>query len=141
YVVDVTATLVVVDHAANRQRVRNQGQVEHGRDVGIGVATGRDPVTGGDTTLGHVDLRFVRDVANRAGLGPRAEQGSLGPFEDFNALEVRRVNIEIPARELAGLVVQIDRHVRKPADGAAGLGPVAADTEASHEDLRLARAR
>ena len=85
------------------------------------------------------DLRLVGDVANDAGLSARAEQGSLRPFEDFDALQVRRVDIEVAARQLAGLVVQIDGDVRKPVDRAAGLGPVAADTQASHEDLGLTR--
>ena len=141
HIVDVTAAPVVVDHAAHRQLVRDQRQIEDSGDVRIRVTARGHAVTSGNAPLGHVELRLVRDVANDAGLGARTEQRPLGPFKDLDALQVGRVDIQVAAGQLPGLLVQIDGNVRKAVDRAAGLSCDVAGAETPHEDLILAWSR
>src|SRR5581483_6588356 len=62
---------------------------------------------------------------------------ALRPLENLDALQVRGIDVEIAARQLSGLIVQIDRDIRKAVDGPTRLGSLVADTQAAHEDLRL----
>lgn len=110
--------MVIVNDAADREGVRNQWQIEHCRHIAVGVAACGGAVTRGNVTLGHAHLRLVRDVANDTGLRPRAEQGSLGSLQDFDALQVRCIHVEVSAGELTRLVVQIEGDVGKTADRA-----------------------
>src|SRR5437879_9903888 len=49
HVVDITPSLVVVDHAAHRQSAGDQREIDDCRDVGIGV-----------TARGHADRKSTR---------------------------------------------------------------------------------
>ena len=141
HVVDITPSLVVVDHAAHRQRVADERQIDDCRDGGIGVTARGHAVTSGNAALRHVELRLVRDIADHAGLSSRTEQSSLRALEDFDALEVRCVHIQVATGQLTRLLVQIDGNVWKPVDRAAGLSCHVSGAETPHEDLVLARPR
>ena len=138
HIVDVTPALVVVDHAAHRQLVRDQGQIEDSGDVRIRVTARGHAVTSRNARLGLVELRLVRDIADDAGLSSCAEQRSLGPLKHLNALEIGCVHIQVAAGQLTGLLVQIDGNVREAVDRAAGLSCDVAGAETPHEDLILA---
>ena len=55
---------------------------------------------GEETALG-AHLRLVGNVANDARLSAGAKQGPLRPLEDLDALQVRRIDIEVAAGQLA----------------------------------------
>jgi len=137
YVVDVTAAPVVIDHSAHRQGIGDQRQIEHRCEVGIGVTARGHAIRCGDVPLSCVELRLVGDVANDARLSPGTEERSLGPCEDFDPLEISGVHIQVSARELTRLLIQIEGNVRKAVDRASGLSGHASGAEAPHEDLHL----
>src|SRR5205807_2789159 len=97
--------------------------------------------TSGKARLSHIELRLVGDVADDTGLGARAEESPLRPLEHLDTLQIRRVHIEVSARQLTRLLVQIDGHVREAADRASRLSRHAPGAQAPHEDLVLARSR
>ena len=55
-------------------------------DVAAAGAVRGEGVAGIDTAFGQVEFRLVRDVADHTGLGAGAEQRSLRPLENFDAL-------------------------------------------------------
>ena len=63
--------------------------------------------------FGHVELRLVRDVAQHARLRAGAEQGALRTLQYLDALEIRGVDVEIAARKLRGLLIEVDGDVRE----------------------------
>ena len=135
---DVAAAGVVVDHRAHRQRVGDQRQVDHGLHFGIRVAVGGGAVIGGDRALGSVELGLVGDVAHDARLRSRTEQGPLRTFQDFDALHVGGIHIEIAARQCRRLIVEIHRHIGELTDGSITLGAAGARAQAAHVDVALA---
>src|SRR5207237_949628 len=130
---------VVVEHAAHRQLILNDRQVDHGRDAAVGIAVGGGPITRLDVALDDIKLRFIRNIAEHACLCAATEQRALRTFENLDALEVGRIDIEVTARQLRGLVVEINGDVREAAGGAAALIATAADAEPAHKDLALSR--
>ena len=136
-VVDVAAAAVVVDHPAQGEGVRDQRYVQHHGQIRIGVAAGGHPVGAGHGALGDVHLRLVGDVADDARLGAGAEQGALRAFQHLDTLEVGRIHVEVAARQLPGLVIQVDGDVGEAIDRAAGLGTLITDAQAAHEDVGL----
>ncbi len=92
HVVDVPALLFVVTDEADRRRGR-----ERDVDVRLHLMT-RAPVTHlvGLEVVARRELGWVRlvgDDADRARLGTRAIQGTLGPFENLDPLDVIEMNI------------------------------------------------
>src|SRR5579871_3182774 len=94
-------------------------------------------VTGLGGTLGNVELGGVRDVADDAGLGARAEEGPLRSLQHLDAVEVGRIDVEVVIRKLHGLVVEIDRDVRIKTGRAAVLTGTDASVQSAHEDFAL----
>src|SRR5450631_2554689 len=90
-------------------------------------------VAGRDIAFRDVELRLVRDVAHHAGFGAGAEQGALRAFEDFDALEVRGIDIQVAAGQRARLFVEVDRDARKAADTARALHTLRGRRQAAHE--------
>ena len=113
HIVDVAAAPVVKYHGAHRQGVGDQRDVQHRRQVGVRVAVSGDSVAGIDVAFGHIELRLVRDIADRAGLGAGAEQRALRTFQNLDAFEVGRIDVEVAIWQLTGLIIQVDRDVRK----------------------------
>ena len=68
---------------------------------------------------------------------PAPNKRALGSLQDLDALQVRRIHIEVATRELTRLLIEIDGHVRKAVDRASGLGSLVPDAQAAHEDLGL----
>ena len=93
----------------------------------FGVTACRHAVGSSRGDFGLVQLRLVRDVANHARLGAGAKQRALRTLEHFDAFEVGGVDVEVAAWKLAGLVIEIDRDVRKAVDRAARLRALVAD--------------
>ncbi len=120
-VVDIAAAGVAVDHGAHRQSVLDQRQVYGRIDVAARIAVGGRRIAGIDSAFGDVELRLVGDIANHAGFRARAEQRPLRALEDLDALEIRRVDIEIASRQLCGLVIKVHRDVGEITDGPAAL--------------------
>ena len=79
----------------------------------LGVAVRGRRVAGVHRRLGHVELRLVGDVAQYARLRAGAEQRALRALEDLDALQVGGVDVEIAARQLRRLLVEVDRDVRE----------------------------
>ena len=140
HVVDVTAAMIVIDHPAGRHGALDQWQVQDRRQVGIRVAAGGRAIAGLHVALGHVQFRGVGDVADHTRLGSRAEQRPLRTLENLDAIQVRGVDVQIAVRQLPGLVVQVDGHVRPQAGRGAALARLRACRQAAHEDLVLAGA-
>ena len=80
-----------------------------------------DSVAAFDVRLGHVELRFVRDVADHASLGASTEQRALRTLQHLDAIQVGGVDVEVTIRELTGLIIQVDCDVRPHARRAAPL--------------------
>src|SRR5207247_3105374 len=112
----------------------------HRVDTGVGVAVCGDSIARGDAALGDLDLRLVRDVAEHTAECAATEKRPLRDFEDLDALEVGRIDIQIAAGQLSRLLVEVNGDRRKRAGGAAALIPTSADAQAAHEDLTLRRA-
>ncbi len=96
-------------------------------------------VAGFDVPLGHVELWFVRDVADRAGLGAGTEQRSLRTLQNLDAIEIGGIDVEVAIRELPGLIIQVDCDVRPQARRTAALAGLGTSAQAAHENLVLAR--
>ena len=79
---------------------------------------GRRLVGGRHVGFGDVELWLVGDIAHHAGFRACAEYRALRTLEDFDALQVRGVDVEVAARQRAGLVVEVDRDAREAADAA-----------------------
>ena len=137
HVVDVAAAAVVVDHRAHRQRVGDQRQVQHRGHVGIRIAVGGHSVAGGDVGLRDIELRLVGDVADDPCLGSCTEQCALRALQNLDSIQVRGIDIKIAIRQLAGLIVQVDRDVRPQAGRCAALAGLGTRAQAAHEDLVL----
>ncbi len=71
------------------------------------------PVAGIDVPLGHIEFRFVRDVADDTGLGAGTEQGTLRTFQNLDAIDVGGIDVEVAIGELGGLIIQVDGDVRE----------------------------
>ena len=138
-VVDVAATVIVVDDRAQRHRVGDEGQVEDRLHVGVRVTVGRDAVAGLERALRLVELGLVRDVPDHAGLGTGAEQRALRPLEHLDAVEIGRIDVEVAVRHLSALVVQINRDIRPKTGRGTTLARLRAGREAAHEDFALPR--
>jgi len=68
--------------------------------------------------FGDVEFGLVGDVAHHPGFGAGTEYRALRAFEDFDALQVRGIDIEVAARQRAGLIVEVDRDAREAPDAA-----------------------
>ncbi len=139
-VVDVAAAPVAVDHAADREGIVDERQVEHHIRAGVRITVRRDAVAAFGAAFGDVELGLVRDVAERAGLGAAAEQRALRALEHFDAVHVDHVDVEVAPRESQRLLVEIGRDVRERVDRGRGLAAREADGEAAHVDVPLTRA-
>jgi translation elongation factor EF-1beta len=104
--------MVVVNHAAYGKGALDQRQVQHRGHIGIRIAVGGHAVARLDVAFGDVELRLVGDVADDAGFGTGAEQRALRAFQNLDAVEVGGVDVEIAIRQLSGLVIEVNRHVR-----------------------------
>src|ERR1700677_4292704 len=89
-----------------------------------------------DVALRDVKLWFIGDVTQHAGLGTGAEQCTLRPLENFDTLEIRRVDIKVATRQRRGLVVDVYRDVRDKTNRAEVLRSprTHADGKAAHKD-------
>ena len=97
--------MIVVDHAAQREDALDHRNVQYGRYVGVRIAVRRHAVARLDVPLGHVELGLVGDVADDPGLGTGTKQRALRAFQNFDAVQVRGIDVEVAIRELGGLVV------------------------------------
>ena len=139
HVVDVATAAVVIDHDA-RGEVVAERQVQHRFELAAFRAVCGRVVAGRCRGLGYAVLRLRRDVAEHARLGTGAEQSALRTFEDLDALEVGRVDIEVATRDLGRLLVEVDGDVRPLADRALTLRTERTDAETTHVDVALAGA-
>ena len=133
HVVDVTTAVVVENRRAHRQGVGDQGNVDRRVDVRVGIAARGDAVACVHVAFGDIELRLVRDVAKDTRLGAAAEQGALRTFQHFDALHVDHVDVVVSRRELHGLVIQVQRHVREGGGGRLRLIARAAGAQTAHE--------
>src|SRR5207248_11156373 len=138
-IVDVAAAGVVVYDGANGQLVLDQRQIDRRIDVAARIAVGRGRVTTVDIPIRHIQLRLVGDIAQHACLGASAEQCPLGALQDLDALEIRGVDVQVAAGQLAGLIVQIDRDVRERAYDAGSLNGPSGGRETAQVDVALPR--
>ena len=113
-VVDVAALLIVVGDAAQCEGL-GDGDVDHGFDIRVHVAFG-------DRTGAHLDaavhvalVRLVRDQPDIAGLRTRPEQCPLRAREDFDALQVGGIDVEVAPRLRQRLLVQVERDIGREA--------------------------
>ncbi len=139
-IVDIAAAGLVVDHAAHRERVGDQRQVDRGVDIAAGIAVRGGGVAGIEIRFGHIELRLVGDVADHTRLSAGAEQGALRTLEHLDALDVGRINVEVPARQLPGLLVQIHGDIGKTADDAGPLERADGRCQPAHVNVVLAGA-
>ena len=140
YIVNVTAARVAVHHAAHRQGVRDQRQIDHGLHIGTRVPMAGVFIRGADVALGYVELGFVGDIAQHAGFRAGSEQRALRPLEHLNTLEIRRVHVQISSGQCAGLIVEIHRDIRKTADAAGPLSTGQGRRQTAHVNRTLAGA-
>ena len=140
YVMNVAAPLIVVDHRAYGELVLDQRQIQDRLDRGAGVAMGRRGIVGVGPALGHIELRLVGDIADRSGLRSGAVQRALWALQNFNALQIRGVDVEVAAGKLRGLIVEVNGNVRKCAGAACDLATLVRGRQPPHIDFALARA-
>src|ERR1700677_2522298 len=102
---------------------------------------GRVAVARVDVALRDVKLWFIGDVTQHAGLGTGAEQCTLRPLENFDALEIRRVDVQVATRQRYRLVVEIYRDIRDKTNRTEILRPprTHADGKAEHKNHPVAR--
>ena len=139
YIIDITAAVIAVDSRAQRQLALDQRNVERGIETVVRITTGRDAVARVDVALGDVELRLVRDVADRTGLGAAAEQRALRAFQNFDALHVNQIDVGIAGRELHPLVIQIQGDVRERRSRRLRLVAGSARAQAAQENVAGAR--
>src|ERR1700730_3944046 len=139
-IVDVAAARIVVDHRSNRKGIRDQRQVDHRLDIGAGIAVARVLVCGADVALRYVEVGLIRDIAQHAGFRAGSEQGALRTFEHFDTLEIRRIDVQIAARQGTGLIIEINCDIGKTADAAGSLRAGQGRRQSAHVDRTLTRA-
>jgi hypothetical protein len=115
-IIDIAAAALLVNDAPRGQLVGEERNIDGDIDI-----TAQRTVCGRRGAavhhrLGHVELRFVREVAHHARLGARAEQGALRALQDLDPLEIRGVNVQITLWQLRGLLIEVHRDVRETAD-------------------------
>src|SRR5258708_26414387 len=69
YIVDVAAAPVVIDHSANRQRIRDQRQIEGRIDIAVRIPVRGVAVARIDDAFGYIELRVIGDVTQDPRLG------------------------------------------------------------------------
>src|SRR5260370_27289440 len=92
-----------------------------------------------DVALGRFELRSVGDVRDPPRLGAGPIQRALRTLENLDAIEIGGIDVEVAARELTGLIVQVDGDVGPQAGRSAALAGLGACAQAAHEHLVLAR--
>ena len=139
HIVNPAALGVRVAHGAQGGLVR-QGQVDHALEVVAGLAVADGAGAELQAAVGARRVRLVGDHADGAGLGAGAEQSALGTGQDFQALHVRRVDVQVAARLRQRLLVQVEGDIGRKASHA-GSGEVGRGRgNAAHIDGGLARA-
>ena len=140
HIVDIAALALVIKDAAHGELAIKNWHVQREIGGGIIAAPGREAVTRLSLAFKGVQLGFVGDIADRAGLGATAEQRALRAFQHFDAVHVHHIDVHIASRKLHGLLVLIDRDIREVGDRAAGLVAAEAVGKTAHDDLALAGA-
>ena len=102
----------------------------------------RGAVTAFGAPLGDVQLRLVGDVAQRAGFGAAAEQGSLRALQHLDALHVDHVDVKVAARKAQRRLIEVKVATfgNGAIDAAEDCSPLDTGGEAAHVDIALARA-
>ena len=140
-VVDVAAAVVVIDHHARRQLVLDDRNVEGEVRIAACRAVFGAGAAAIEGAAERLEIRFVGDVAQHAGLCAGAEQRALRSLQYFDPVQVHRVDVQVMSGHLGGLIVEVDRDVGEGADAAAALAAlVTADAEAAYEYVLLAGA-
>src|SRR6266480_148734 len=136
-VVDVAAPTVLVGDYADGELIGDHRDVQNALYRGARIAVGGGRIGGADVRLDTIQPRLVGDVANHPCLGAGAEERPLRALEDLDALEVGGVDVEVAARNLPRLIVEISRDVREAAGRAHALGAADAGGESPDEDVAL----
>ena len=138
-VIDVTSAGIAIHHCAHGEGVLDHGQIDHRIDAAAGISVAGIGISRVDVTLGDIEFRLVRNVSQHSGLGTGTEQRALRPFEHFDALQIRRIHIQIASRHLAGLLIQINCDVRETTGAPRALNVVWRARQAAHVDVSLTR--
>lgn len=138
-IVDIATLAVVIDHAAEGEILRDR-QVDDGFDIAAHVTVLGE---GGPKACGRLKLandRGVGDHANRAGLRAGTVERALWSGQDFDAIDVGCVDIEIAAGLAQWLLIKIEGHIRSEAGDAGCCQVRCRRSEAADVDRVLSRA-
>ena len=109
-IVDIAALAVIVDNAAQCELIRDR-YVEHRLDAVAHLAAFGKRGGRFEARIEASKRRLVGDQANSTGLRARAEERSLRAGEDFDALNISGIDVEVTARLSQRLFVEIESNV------------------------------
>ena len=101
------ATLAIVVGSNPDGEALGHGNIDVGLDRIARLTTRRRRVAHVEAGLEFSMVRFVSDEPDGAGLRAGSEQGALGAGQDFDAFQVRRIDVEITPLHGNGLLVEI----------------------------------
>ena len=138
-IVDITALRVGVDHAADRELVADR-QIDHRFDTVAHLTAIGERGGGAEACIEAVQRWLVGDHADRTGLRAGPEERALRAGEDFHALNIGRVDVEVTARLGQRLFVEIEADIRGKARNASNCQVRRRRSEAADIDCVLAGA-
>ena len=138
-IVDIAALPVGVDHRAYRQLVLDDRDVDEGIAGDAFLALLGESVARVEPGMDFGRVRLVGDIAHRAAHRTGTEQGALRTGQNFDALKVDRVEVEVAAHQRGRRIVHIKRDGWLRPGRAGNLETRRVGREAADEDRRGTR--
>ena len=132
--------MVAIGRNPDRQLVFNDRNIDETFGAEAGGSLLRRGRPQGETSLEFGQIGFVGDIADRAAHRARPEQRALRPGQDFDPLEIGRVNVKVTARGRGRRIVQVERDVGLDACDAKNLRTRSVGRKAANIDRRDAGA-
>ena len=120
-IVDIAALLVAIDDQTRGQLAFDDWHIDEGAARSAFVAALGEGIGTVKAGVVFLHVRLVGDVTHGAAHGAGAKQGALWASQNFDALQVNRIDVQIAARHGAWRIVQIERDIGLRAGGAGDL--------------------
>ena len=110
HVVDIATHAVNIDNTAEGEGIGHR-QVEHAGDVAAHVAAPGEGSSQFDAAIGAAGVGLVGDQSHRASLGAAAKEGTLGPRQHLDPVQVCGIDVQVASGLGQGLIVKIEGNV------------------------------
>ena len=107
HVIDITALLIGIKHDANSQPIFDDGNVDKPVAADAVIAPLCEGVCAVETSFKLGQVRLVGDIAHGTTHRARTKKRALRPCQNFHALQVGSIDVEIAPDERCGRIVQV----------------------------------